>query len=263
MYTQVDSKSKFFNPLVYTQITVMTKIISHSYTSGSINCIGKMASPKEPKNDAIVLIFHTWMGLNQLIIEKAEAIANLGFTAFAADMFGDGKVAKNTDDAAALIAPLFTNRKLLLERALAAYHAAKKIKQGKIAAMGYCFGGMCTLDLFNSGADLAGAISVHAVLGESLGDMRTKNLPRRKNIHGKLLILHGYKDPMAPVEELIKLQNELTKEEIDWQTHIFGTVAHGFTNPDAHDRKSGMYFDTLANSRATLLINDFLKEVLL
>lgn len=213
-------------------------------------------SAKKGKKPAVIVI-HTWFGLNKFAEEQAEFIASLGYIGYAIDLYGNGQIAANEKEAADLMAPLYTNRQLLRKRLLAAHAALlqnPEVDPERIAVMGFCFGGLSAVELLKTGAPLKAVISVH---GAFHGTEQTETA---ENIQASLLILTGAKDPIATMQDLEKLQEEMTKASVDWQTHIFASAGHSFTNKDAHNRDAGYYYDPLAAKRSYILIEQFLKE---
>lgn len=205
----------------------------------------------------LVLIAHDWSGCNDFAREKAKKLAELGYLGFALDMFGKGKHGTTKEEKSALIQPLLSNRALLRQRMQAALTAAKKLPQAdqeKIAAMGFCFGGLCVLDLARSGAELRGVISFHGLLNAPQG------LPNAA-IRAKVLALHGYDDPMVPPEQVLSFANEMTQAKADWQIHIYGNTMHAFTNPKAHDHDFGTVYESKADHRSWESLKNFLTEI--
>ncbi len=125
----------------------------------------------------------------------------------------------------------------------------------RVAAMGYCFGGMCVLDLARSGADVRGVVSIHGLL-------KPNGLPPAKNIPAKVLILHGYDDPMAPPEDVLAIGKEFTQVGADWQLHAYGGTMHSFTNPAANNPAAGMKYNEKAQRRSWHSLIQHLDEVL-
>ena len=123
-----------------------------------------------------------------------------------------------------------------------------------IAAIGYCFGGMCALDLARSGADVAGVGSFHGLFDRP-------DLPPQP-IKAKVVAYHGWNDPMVPPEAVVALGQELTEAGADWQIHAYGHVAHGFTNPRADGSVKGVRFNALAADRSWTAFVNFLEELL-
>jgi len=155
-----------------------------------------------------VLIGHDWTGRRDYATDKADEMAALGYVGIAFDMFGKGVFGKDgdVDYNSALMGPFATDRNLLRARVNEALELARGldvVENSKIAAMGYCFGGMCVLELARDGADILGVISVHGIF--SPGDV-----PNKK-ITAKVLCLHGHEDPMVPPEQVLELEKEMTE----------------------------------------------------
>ena len=205
-----------------------------------------------------VLIAHDWSGRREFATSKADEMAKLGYVGVAIDMYGKGVFGSDTDIDlnSSLMNPLAEDRALLRERINAALPVVRKldvVDEKKVAAMGYCFGGMCVLELARSGADVLGVISVHGLF--SPGDVANEK------ITAKVLCLHGHDDPMVPPEQVLALQTELTEAGVDWQVHAYGGTMHAFTNPDANNPDFGTQFNPTVNDRATRSIDNFLTEI--
>lgn len=212
---------------------------------------------KDDQPKPAVLIAHDWSGQNEFFQQKAHLFAELGYVGFAIDMFGLGHTEKTNAAKQALIQPLVQDRLLLRTRIQAAFDAVTalpEVNRNKIAIIGYCFGGLCALDLARSGAELKGAVSIHGLLHPPT------NLPRQ-TITAKILALHGYEDPMVSPEQLTAFCQEMTEAQVDWQVHSFGLTKHAFTNPHAHDKDLGLMYSATAARRSTQLIDNFLEEI--
>ena len=147
------------------------------YKDGKTSCIGYLAWNEtfaDPK--PCVLVNHAWGGQDGFAQGKAVQMAALGYVGFALDNYGDGALPETVDEKVAHMAPLKDNRKALLKRLKAGMKAAAnlpEVDETHMAMMGFCFGGLCTLDLARSGADLKAAISFHGLLD-------APNLPKKK-----------------------------------------------------------------------------------
>lgn len=204
-----------------------------------------------------VLVFHDWSGRNDFACRKAEMVADLGYLGFAVDMFGQGRLGESLDEKTALIQPLVNDRSLLGDRIQAALEAAREIPQvdpQRVAAIGFCFGGLCALDLARSGASVQGVISFHGLLN------KPENL-KTQTIKAKVLALHGYDDPMVKPEQVIEFCHEMTQAEADWQMHMYGHTQHAFTNPKAKDKSLGTVYDAVAEKRSMQSMRHFLAEI--
>jgi len=204
-----------------------------------------------------VLISHAWGGRDDFVADKARQLARLGYAGFALDVYGKGRRGSSREENARLIEPFMQDRSLLVRRMQAALGAVRDLPQvdeRRIAAMGFCFGGLCVLDLARSGADIRGVVSFHGLLKPS-------GLPPRR-ISAKVLVLHGHDDPMAPVDDVMALEQELTEAGADWQLHAYGGTMHAFTNPAARDPDFGTVYQAAADRRSWTALLNFLEEVL-
>ncbi len=205
----------------------------------------------------VVLIHHAWGGRDEFVADKARKLAELGYLAFAADMYGKHIKGHSREENASLMQPFMQDRAKLQKRVLAALANAKLLPwadNAKVAAMGFCFGGLCALDLARSGADLRGVVSFHGLL------MPPDNIPHPQ-IKAKVLVLHGHDDPMGPPDQVLALQSELTNAGADWQIHVYGGTMHAFTNPLADDPAFGTVYQTLADRRSWLAMQNFFEEI--
>jgi dienelactone hydrolase len=204
-----------------------------------------------------VLISHAWGGRNEFVERKARRLAWQGYVCFALDNYGKGKRGTTPTECGALMNPFMADRKLLLKRlqaGLATIQSMPIVDPRRVAIMGFCFGGLCALDLARSNADIRAAVSFHGMLKPS-GFTEPK-------IRAKVLMLHGYDDPLAPPEDLLAVAKEFTDAGADWQVHAYGHTVHAFTNPAAQDRAGGMQYDESADRRSWHALEEFLSEAL-
>lgn len=230
------------------------------YTDGNVTCEGYLAyGGEETSKLPCVLICHAWGGQLEVERERARQLAELGYIGFAIDMYGKGIRGGVTEDNSKLIQPFIKNRALLRKRITAALNAAKDhpmVDQDRIAAMGYCFGGLCVLDLARSVPDsLKGVVSFHGLFDPP-------NLGPQLPITAKILLLHGYEDPMATPIQMIAIAQELTKAQADWQIHAYGHTTHGFTFQAMNAPKKGLMYNTNADRRSWIAACNFFKEIL-
>lgn len=205
-----------------------------------------------------VLVAHAWGGANEFTTAKAGALAGLGYVGFALDVYGVGRRGSNPDENMALMQPFLDDRRLLRRRmaaALAALRGHALVDTERVAAIGFCFGGLCVLDLARSGADVRGVVSFHGLLAGAEG---LKTEP----IQAKVLALHGHEDPLVSDAELQAFSGEMTSAGADWQLHQYGSTMHAFTNPEAADPEAGMQYNPVAERRSWDSMENFLQEVL-
>lgn len=205
----------------------------------------------------LVLIAHDWSGRTEFTHKKAEKLAELGYVGFALDMYGKGKVGNTTEEKSALMKPLMEDRNILQRRINAALTTAKqleKVDAQQVAAIGFCFGGACVLDLMRSGAVLKGVVSFHGILSSP---------PHHKQVFSdtKVLVLHGFDDPMVSPDDVLAFEKEMTAAKIDWQVHIYSNTMHAFTNPKANDAAFGTVYNNCSDKRSWVAMKDFFKEV--
>ena len=186
-----------------------------------------------------VLVSHQYSGCSKMEERKCEFLAKAGYFAFAIDLYGKGIRGKTPEESLNLMNQLSEDRKVLSERINYCLNLLKNyelVDSSKVAAIGYCFGGRCVLDLARSGAELNIVVSFHGIYDRP-------NIDNPKNIKTPILLLHGYEDPYATEDDLKKLLNELKEKNSRWFVHIFGSVAHAFTNPDANDESNGLKYN--------------------
>jgi len=205
-----------------------------------------------------VLIAHDWSGRREFACKTAERMAAMGYVGFALDMYGKGIYGKDGDieGNGALMSPLASDRSLLRQRINAALQAVRSLPQvdaSRIAAMGFCFGGMCVIELARSGADVKGVISIHGIFA-------TGNVSNQ-TISAKVLCLHGHDDPMVPPEQVLAFEQEMTQAGVDWQIHVYGGTMHAFTNPVANNPGFGTVYSEKAANRAYQSVANFLEEI--
>ena len=226
-----------------------------NYQAENVDLEGYVAFP-EVDNAPLVLVAHTWAGKDQFVHQKAEDLASLGYVGFSVDMYGNGKVGADAAENESLMTPLVNDRDKLKNRIISALNYGKNlpgVDSDRTAAIGYCFGGLVALDLARSGEELKGVVSFHGLLMPS--DIS------KKGIKAKVLVLHGERDPMVPLDMVDAFQKEMTEAGADWQLHSYGGTYHAFTNPDANDPNLGTQFNKSANERSWKSMKIFLEEI--
>jgi dienelactone hydrolase len=204
-----------------------------------------------------VLISHAWGGRSDVEDRKAVELAELGYVGFAIDLYGKGVRGSNPVENAALMQPLLDDRVSLQQRmqlALSQCRKQKEIDATRVAAMGFCFGGLCVLDLARSGADVIGVASFHGLF------VPPGNTAENK-ITAKILVLHGWDDKLATPDQVVALAEELTAAGSDWQIHGYGHTVHAFSNPNANDPDNGNVYSPEADRRSWQNLQLFLAEL--
>ncbi len=206
-----------------------------------------------------VLIIHQWMGLTDYEKGRARQLADLGYVAFALDMYGKGSRPKSVQDAARQAGIYRADRALMRRRARAGLDilmAEDLCDPTRVAAMGYCFGGGCALELARSGAPLAGTVSFH-------GNLDTPNPADARDIRGSILVCHGADDPHVPTEQVLAFEQEMRDAKVDWQLIAYGNAVHAFTQPGAgNDPSRGAAYNEKADRRSWQAMRAFLNDVL-
>lgn len=237
-------------------MAIKTRLID--YVHGDLSLEGFLAW-----DDAVdtprpaVAIAHAWGGRSAFEEGKAVRLAEQGFVGFALDMYGKGVRGSNPEENAGLMAPFLEDRPLLQARineAIGVLRLQPEVDAGRLAAIGFCFGGLCVLDLARSGSDVLGVASFHGLFGAPGNTAGNR-------IGAKVLCLHGYDDPMVPPQSVLDLAAELTDAGADWQLHAYGNTLHSFTNPNANDPGMGAVYNAAADRRSWAALLDFLGEI--
>ncbi|MBM3329079.1 MAG: dienelactone hydrolase family protein [Calditrichaeota bacterium] len=205
-----------------------------------------------------ILVLHEWKGLEDYARDRTEALARLGYVAFAADMYGKDIRPKTREEAMTESGRLRNDRALVRRRANASLELLKSkssVDSSRLAAIGYCFGGMCALELARSGAELKGVVSFH-------GSLDTPDLVSAGQVKAKLLVLHGAADPAVPPDKVRAFESEMTAAGVDWQLVSYGGAVHAFTNPNAGNNPStGAAYDPKAAARSWKAMQTFFDEL--
>jgi len=203
-------------------------------------------------------VVHEWMGLDDYVKRRADMLAQLGYVAFAADIYGKGVRADSMEEAQRLSGIYKGDRPLMRTRAQAALDILKKqaqVDSAKVATMGYCFGGTVALELARSGADMLGAVSFH-------GGLNTPNSQDASKIKGKILVLHGGDDSFVPADEVAAFEDEMRSAKVDWQLNSYGNSVHGFTNDrNGSDNSKGVAYNAKADKRSWEAMKTFFNEI--
>ena len=206
----------------------------------------------------VVLVAPTIRGRTDFEKEKARALAAMGYIGFAIDVYGKDKQRLPPEEARAQMDALNADRGQLSSRLKLALSQAGKLRdadRSRMAAIGYCFGGKCVLDLARSGADLSAVVSFHGVLD-------APGLHNDTPVKSKVLVLHGWDDPLAPPHAVVSLAEELSRKGARWELDAYGHTGHAFTNPQADLPEKGLLYSKDADRTSWRRMADFLAEVL-
>jgi dienelactone hydrolase len=205
-----------------------------------------------------VLIAHQWKGLTEYEKKRGEMLAELGYVAFGADIYGKGIRAKDPQEAAQVANKYKNDRELLRRRVQAGFEQLRKssrVDAGKIAAIGYCFGGTTVLELARSGSELKGIVSFH-------GALATPTPADAVRIKAKVLVLHGADDPFVPAKEVLAFEDEMRNGKVDWQLTAYGGAVHSFTDWNAgNDNSKGAAYNEKADQRSWEQMKQFFQEI--
>jgi dienelactone hydrolase len=207
-----------------------------------------------------VVVYPEWWGLNDYIKGRADQLANLGYVAFAADIYGGGQ--STTEPAKAKeLASQFYGKPLLAERAQAGLDQLLKtgmVDESKVAAIGFCFGGATSLALAYTGAPLAGVVTFHGALIPPSADAAEKT-------KAKFLILHGALDPLVNKDAVDKFLKGMNDAKLDYQFIEYSGAVHAFTNPAADKARAagveGLGYNPEAATRSWTQMQVFFKEI--
>lgn len=229
------------------------------YKEGQTILEGFLAQPKGNGRRPAVVIVHDWMGLGDQSRKTARRLAEMGYVAFAADIYGKGVRPKNAEEASKLAGVYKTDRGLMRARAKAALDETLKlptVTAAKVAAIGFCFGGTTVLELARSGSPVAATVTFH-------GGLDTPRPEDAKQIKGRVLALHGADDPFVKPVEVQGFEEEMRKAGVDWQLVAYGGAVHSFTNPAAgNDNSKGAAYNASADKRSWEAMKTFFQEVL-
>ncbi len=204
-----------------------------------------------------VMIVHQWKGVSDYEQKRAGMLAQLGYVAFCADIYGKGIRPQTPPEAGAQAGKYKSDRALLRARVNAGLAVLRKnefVDARRIAAIGYCFGGTTVIELARSGADIAGVVSFH-------GGLDSPTPADGKNIKCKVLACHGADDPFVPVKDLAAFENEMRDGGVDWQFIQYGGAVHSFTDWKADGSMKGAQYNERADKRSWEAMKQFFGEI--
>ena len=236
---------------------VRTKVVE--YSQGGTALEGFLAwdgAVKGPRPG--VLVVHEWTGLGKYVKSRAEQLAKLGYVAFCADIYGKGVRPATPEEAAKTAAIYKQDRALTRARvnaALAQLKADPLVDPKRVAAIGYCFGGMVALELARGGAEIAGVVAFH-------GDLSNPTPADDANIRCKVLALQGGDDPFVTLKDVELFEERMRAAHVNWEVNEYGGAVHAFTNPDAgNDNAKGSAYNAQADRRSWQAMRDFFAEI--
>lgn len=241
-------------------VNIKSEIIANDveYKLGDVTFQGYLAydnsiSTRRPG----VLIIHQWKGITDYEKSRARQLAEMGYVAFAADIYGKGIRPANNEEAgkqAGMIRsdiPLFRAR---LNTALAELKMQPLVDPDKIVAIGYCFGGSGVLELARSGADIKGVVSFH-------GGLKSQNPEDAKNIKARILVLHGAIDPYTSEEDIAAFKKEMNDANVDYIFTQYSGAVHSFTIPTENNFAGGSAYNETADKRSWIAMKQFFEEI--
>ncbi len=227
-----------------------------AYSEGETPLTGFLAvDAASPDKRPGILVVHGGAGLDDHARGRAQRFAQAGFVAFACDMYGEG-VRGSRERTVQLITELRANRDVLVRRPKPAIDILLSDSRvdGRIAAVGYCFGGMVVLELARSGARIGGVVSVH-------GSLETTRPAEPSSINAPILVCHGALDPHVPMTQVATFAEEMKNAGADYQLIVYGGAMHGFTHETATGQHPGVLYDAQTDARSSVAIQSFFREL--
>ncbi len=208
-----------------------------------------------------VLVFPEAFGLGEHALGRAERLAGLGYIALACDLHGDGRVVSGLQEAIGLLEPLFADPSRTRARAaggLQALTGRSEVDAGRVASIGFCFGGTMSLELARSGADLRAVVGFHSGLATAAPKTDAKAIKAR------ILVCIGADDPMIPADQRATFETEMREAGVDWQMHLYGKTVHSFTNQGAAraNMPDAIRYSAEADARSWASLQELFSETL-
>ncbi|MFN9719668.1 MAG: dienelactone hydrolase family protein [Planctomycetota bacterium] len=206
-----------------------------------------------------VMVVHQWMGLTDYEKGRCRQLAELGYVAFAVDIYGQGIRPTSMQDAAKQSGIYKTDRQLYRHRlnlGLTQLKTHPNVAADRVGAIGYCFGGTGVLELARSGAAVSGVVSFH-------GGLDSPTPADGRNIRSSILVCHGADDPFVPQKDIEAFTKELNEAKVDWQMINYSGAVHSFTQPMAgNDNSRGAAYNAKADKRSWEAMKAIFGEVL-
>ena len=218
---------------------------------------GQLACPDGQGRLPGILIIPEAPGLGAHVIRRAVALTQWKYVALAADLHGNGKLLSDPSAIRPTIDALKVDAERLHRRLRAGLDTLAQLPQvdaGRMAVIGYCFGGWCALELARTGVPLRGVAIFHGALNTSQANSAGR-------IRGKVLVCTGAADPMVPQGQVAAFCDEMSAAGVDWQVSLYGGVCHGFTSPEAGaNPRPGFGYSASADRRSWTELHTFLDE---
>ena len=207
------------------------KVESIKYSVSGLGCCGELVHDDSVKTQRpLLLVAPNWLGVTKDVVERAKVLAGTRYVAFVADMFGEGKGPKGTENPMDFLKSLIEDAAETRRRIVAACDAMTKEATARgigdtkrRAGIGYCFGGSNVIDLARAGADVQAVVSVHGVLA-------TPAPARKGDIKAAILVLHGAADPISPKAHRDMFEAEMDASGARWYALTFSHVVHAYTD---------------------------------
>jgi len=258
MIRSVIAMAAVFLPAGLASAAVVTKTIDYEYDGTKLKGFLAFDDASKEKRPGI-LVVHEWWGLNDYAKERCKKLAELGYVAFACDMYGDGKFVDHPDDARKMATAVRENLKTWRGRAeagLKQLSSQPNVDPTKLAAIGYCFGGSTCLQLAYSGADLKAVATFHAALP-------TPTPEEAKAIKARLYIANGADDAFISEKSIAALKEALDKAKVQYKFENFPGAVHSFTVPGADKHMvKGMKYDKAADEKSWKEMQALFKDAL-
>jgi dienelactone hydrolase len=218
------------------------KIEPIKYSVSGLGCRGELVYDDSVDTQRpLLLVAPNWLGVTKDVIERAKTLAGTRYVTFVADMFGEGKGPKGTENPMEFLKPFIEDVGLCRDRIVAAFETmtkeatARGIGDAKRrAALGYCFGGSNVIELARAGADVQAVVSVHGVLA-------TPAPAKKGDIKAAILVLHGAADPISPKAHRDMFEAEMDATGARWYALTFGNVAHAYTDVGVNNPPVAVY----------------------
>jgi dienelactone hydrolase len=232
-----------------------------SYQADGLEMKSQLFFKPATKPRAGVLVFPESFGLGPHALARAERLAGMGYVALACDIHGNGQLIGDLQEASSLLTPLYADTARMRARgmaALTALTARTDVDAGRIASIGFCFGGTMSLELARGGADLRSVVGFHS------GLKTTAPKSDAKSIKARVLVCIGADDPFIPPEERTNFETEMREAKVDWQMHLYGGTVHSFTHKEADKRGNPgvMRYSAEADTRSWAALEQMFSETL-